>query len=235
MTGSTGGTGVTGVTGPTGATGATGQSGVCANNITPIISSVTGVLACPFVGVSFNVTITVGNPDSHDGQTLSYAVAGLGVTIVQTASPATFMITPLVSGSNTLLVIVSDGCQFVTTQYSFVTPADDACDNTTFPVVVWKGNDGNVYVKRWDGMAWVGLVGGDGPSVPGVWASNASVAMDAAGNPVVAWTGNDGKVYVKRWDGAAWVGLGGGVLAPSSGRPLLQLSWMSSAVPRSWP
>ena len=72
------------------------------------------------MGGAFNITIPVGGgTHTGPGETLSYVVAGIGATITQDGSSATFTITPLVSGTNTMLAIVSDGCQIATRQFTF--------------------------------------------------------------------------------------------------------------------
>ena len=112
--------------GPTGATGATGASGICAENIAPTIESLPGVPTTTMIGCLFDMTITVGGgAHSGSGETLSYAVVGIGATIVQsTTDSKKFTINPQVSGSNTMLAIVSDGCQIATRQFSFSVFAD---------------------------------------------------------------------------------------------------------------
>jgi hypothetical protein len=118
----------------------------------------------------------------------------------------------------------------------------DASDN---PVVAWHEYNlssaglGEIYVKRWNGSAWVGLGGSDTGS--GISASGGtgarfpSLVLDAAGNPAVAWQQGalftSDEVYYKRWNGSSWISSagsasGGGVsqTAASSGYASLALT-----------
>ena len=91
----------------------------------------------------------------------------------------------------------------------------DAAGN---PIVAWNdGTPGNleIYLKRWNGTAWVELGGsatGGGVSNTAGLSAGPSLALDSAGNPVVAWnddTPGNLEIYLKRWNGTAWVELGG--------------------------
>ncbi len=100
-----------------------------------------------------------------------------------------------------------------------------ALDPAGRPVLVWLDQSSGareVYLKGWDGSAWVSLPGADGTpagSATGAGVSdtasdtdNPTLAVDGDGNPAVAWTvvtGPSRGVRLRLYDGAAWVGLGG--------------------------
>lgn len=75
--------------------------------------------------------------------------------------------------------------------------------------------NGEIYVRRWNGTAWVELgtgsaSGGGVSNTPGV-SENPALAISANGWPIVAWkddTSGSDEIYVKRWNGSAWVELG---------------------------
>ena len=96
------------------------------------------------------------------------------------------------------------------------------------PVVAWQDFSGssyslrkNIYVRRWDGVAWVemgaGSASGEGISETAS-AEDPSIAIGPDGMPIVVWqdevnrwgTGGNDEIYVKRWDGSAWVEMGPG-------------------------
>lgn len=90
------------------------------------------------------------------------------------------------------------------------------------PVVAWTDNtagDFEVYVRRWNGSAWVEM-GGSSASGGGISdnsdASNApSIQVGPAGYPIVAWNDLSGPsenadIYVRRWNGSTWAELGSG-------------------------
>ncbi len=88
------------------------------------------------------------------------------------------------------------------------------------PVVAWSdsngGNLSEIYLRRWNGSAWVGLGGstsGGGISNTGGYSWWPSLAMDSANRPMVTWhdlsIGNS-EVYFRRWSGSAWVEMGNG-------------------------
>jgi Bacterial Ig domain len=106
-----------------------------------------------------------------------------------------------------------------------------ALDSSGNPVVAWSEwsesggtSSDHVYVKRWNGTAWV-LVGNDFlDSNNNQFAGSPSLALDPSGNPMVAWYEADGsttsnKIYVKRWDGTAWVPVGTGFKDETTNRP----------------
>ena len=88
------------------------------------------------------------------------------------------------------------------------------------PIVCWTDySSGNyeIYVKRWDGAAWVemGKSSASGGGISGsVGASyNPAIAIDRDGKPIICWedrTHGNGEIYVRRWDGSAWVEIGTG-------------------------
>jgi len=91
-----------------------------------------------------------------------------------------------------------------------------AVDAEGNPIVAWQNLQPedtleDIYVKRWDGSAWVGYADsaiGGGVSQSG-GAFTPSIAVDGSGRPVVAWLDEDvGQIYLKKWDGTAWVALG---------------------------
>lgn len=88
------------------------------------------------------------------------------------------------------------------------------------PVVAWQDTSSGInaiYVKRWNGTAWVEM--GSGSASNGGISGNAShsvspsLAMDPNGAPLVAWANNttdSRQIYVKRWNGVAWVEIDSG-------------------------
>jgi hypothetical protein len=93
--------------------------------------------------------------------------------------------------------------------------AIDPTDNN--PVVAWQEQDGvrKVYVKKWNGSAWIAL----GSALNNNTAKNAysktSMAISTTGKIYVAWEEdtyagltNLSDVFVKSWNGSAWVQLG---------------------------
>ncbi|MDZ7799401.1 MAG: Ig-like domain-containing protein [Trueperaceae bacterium] len=94
-----------------------------------------------------------------------------------------------------------------------------ALDHDEHPVVIWREDDADstppvdLYVKRWDGEAWVQLGSSlsDDPDRFGPMYGVPDIAVDGTGAPIVAWTQPvRGLGHVQRWDGTAWQGLGGG-------------------------
>jgi len=76
------------------------------------------------------------------------------------------------------------------------------------------GSAGNneVYVRQWNGSAWVALAGsasGGGISNSSVRSGRPALALNG-GLPTVAWAegGSVGEIYVRRYNGSAWVELG---------------------------
>jgi len=104
-------------------------------------------------------------------------------------------------------------------------------DGAGHPIVAWDqvgaGGATQIYVKQWDGAAWMELDGSAseyGISGPSDHSRNPWIGIDGVGHPIVAWdqvgAGGASQIYVKRWDGAAWVELNGsasdhGISGPS--------------------
>lgn len=136
-----------------------------------------------------------------------------------------------------------------------VTDPSLAIDGEGRPVVAWVANypseNEEIYVKRYDGNAWVevGAVSASGGGIssdPGN-SNHPSLALDDEGRPVVAWEnerrGNYG-IYVKRYDGNNWVAVGSGstdgvgigndtgfselpkLALDGDGRPVVMWAWM---------
>jgi len=88
------------------------------------------------------------------------------------------------------------------------------------PVVAWTDSSTGsfeIYVKRWNGSAWVemgaGSASGGGISNTAGSSAHPSLAIGSDGMPVVAWENSGSgniEVYVKRWNGSAWVEMGAG-------------------------
>ena len=88
----------------------------------------------------------------------------------------------------------------------------DAFDN---PIVVWHDYDGDIYVSRWSGSAWVkmdGAAGYDNVSNTVGGSYDAQILLNSSDYPIVVWdddtTGNH-EIYVSRWNGAQWSNMGG--------------------------
>jgi hypothetical protein len=100
-------------------------------------------------------------------------------------------------------------------------------ESTDTPIVSWQettATSKNVYVKRWDGTAWVRL-GTVVDISSSANAENPSLQIGFDNSPVVAWQ-EAGNIYVKRWDGTAWVQISGAldtVLANAASNPSLVL------------
>ena len=89
-------------------------------------------------------------------------------------------------------------------------------DNNGFPIVVWSesvyGGDGDIYLKKWNGTAWVEI----GGSATGGGISNTSgdsyspcLAIDQSGNIYVAWWDlGESEIYLKKWNGTNWTEIG---------------------------
>ncbi len=97
-----------------------------------------------------------------------------------------------------------------------------ALDAAGNPIVAWSDRrvasdwvSREIYLRRWNGSAWVELGGsasGYGISNhAGSWTAGQAiaVAVDLSGYPVVAWTHRDNatsiwRVYLRRWNGSEW-------------------------------
>ncbi len=97
-------------------------------------------------------------------------------------------------------------------------------DSASNPIVAWSestpgGTGTDIYVKRWNGTAFVGLGGSaTGAGLSGTPALSSyggaqGLAVDALDHPFVAWRevldATHSEVYLKMWDGTGWVELGG--------------------------
>ncbi|MBM4047706.1 MAG: calcium-binding protein, partial [Planctomycetes bacterium] len=92
------------------------------------------------------------------------------------------------------------------------------------PIIAWQdmdptGQDWEVYVKRWNGSAWVemgaGSASGGGISADTHESWGVKMMLGTDGNPIAVWWDKDPykpqrdtEIFVKRWDGAAWVEMG---------------------------
>jgi hypothetical protein len=93
-----------------------------------------------------------------------------------------------------------------------------AVDARGHPVVAWVENLGGhraIWLRRWDGEAWVSLAGSsEGTGISGTQAlsGSPSLALDGEGRPVVGWQeeiSGRAQIWLRRWDGAGWIDLGG--------------------------
>ena len=88
------------------------------------------------------------------------------------------------------------------------------------PIIAWEDDSsGNleIYVRRWNGSAWVEM--GSGSAAGGGVSNNAGasqkprVVIAPDNTPLIAWddaTSGDAEIYVRRWNGSAWVEMGSG-------------------------
>ncbi|MCX5859473.1 MAG: hypothetical protein NT056_06200 [Proteobacteria bacterium] len=82
----------------------------------------------------------------------------------------------------------------------------------------WSSSNPEIYVRRWDGSAWVemgaGSASGGGISNTTYESTYPSIAMGSDGNPVITWkdwvSGGSYETYVRKWNGSAWVEMGTG-------------------------
>lgn len=97
--------------------------------------------------------------------------------------------------------------------------------------VNWVGPDRNyeIYVRRWNGAAWV-EIGAGSASSGGISDNNGesrypSLAIGPDGVPVVAWDDNSAwagdnrdnyKIHLRRWDGAFWADMAGSAVGSIS-------------------
>lgn len=103
------------------------------------------------------------------------------------------------------------------------TPADSTnpslrLDGAARPVVAWlegPPGDQRVFLRQWDGMAWIELGGSataDGAGGVAADARDVSLEILPSGNPILAWsqtTATDRDIFVRYWSGISWAGLGG--------------------------
>ncbi|MBN2361722.1 MAG: hypothetical protein JXR83_19880 [Deltaproteobacteria bacterium] len=93
-----------------------------------------------------------------------------------------------------------------------------AVDSSGNPVVAWvddTSGDDEIYVKRFDGSAWVeigaGSSAGGGVSNNTGYSYNPSIALDDSGNLMVAWsdrTSGNYEIYIKRYNSIYWTVVG---------------------------
>lgn len=101
---------------------------------------------------------------------------------------------------------------------SYATGAKLALGRANLPYVSWieaLGSVQRLFVKRWNGKAWVRV--GSGIEINGSNSIyNAALAVGTDNNPVVAWaeagSGGNSDLYVKRWNGNTWNLIGTGAL-----------------------
>ena len=91
-----------------------------------------------------------------------------------------------------------------------------------------SGGNNEVYLRQWNGSAWVALAGsasGGGISNSSVRSGRPALALDA-GLPTVASAEGEwlGEIYVRRYNGSAWVELGEG---SASGGGVSDTLWQS--------
>lgn len=97
------------------------------------------------------------------------------------------------------------------------TPSIDIDRTTDYPVVAWSEErttagdclfNSDVYVKRWNGVAWQQL-GGALNVRAGSCGVHPQVRVTSAGDPIVAWWETPNHTVARQWNGAAWVSFGG--------------------------
>ena len=110
------------------------------------------------------------------------------------------------------------------------------------PYVAWEDTSGGnreIFVRRWNGTAWVevgsGSASGGGISNDSTGSRRPSLGIDATGDLFIAWENIDGTshdIFVQRWNGSAWVEMGAGS-ANGGGisNDIAQSFWPSLAVP----
>jgi Bacterial Ig-like domain/Bacterial Ig domain len=104
------------------------------------------------------------------------------------------------------------GSTYLDANTSFNPPNSSiAIDSTDSPIVTWGENDSTsskVYVKRWNGSAWIQF-GATPLNIDSTKnARNPSIAINSSDFPVVTWEESDSNhfnIYVKRWNGTSWV------------------------------
>ena len=109
------------------------------------------------------------------------------------------------------------------------------------PYVAWEdlsGGDREIFVRRWNGTAWVevgsGSATGGGISNDSAGSRRPSLGIDAAGNLFVAWENINPPthdIYVKSWNGTFWVEMGGSATSGGISNDSAQSYWPSLAVP----
>ncbi|MCX6910683.1 MAG: Ig-like domain-containing protein, partial [Verrucomicrobia bacterium] len=90
-----------------------------------------------------------------------------------------------------------------------------------YPVVAWGDatpGQSEIYVKRWDGSAWVemGAASASGGGISNTSANSyrPSLCLGPDNLPVVAWqefiSGSNYDIFIRKWNGSAWVEMGTG-------------------------
>jgi hypothetical protein len=88
-----------------------------------------------------------------------------------------------------------------------------AINSSGQPIVTWVEGDSvtdNVYVKRWNGTAWVQY----GTTLDFDLTNNVfypAIAIDSNANPIVTWceyNASSYNIYAKKWNGSSWTALG---------------------------
>ncbi|HMT21474.1 MAG TPA: sialidase family protein, partial [Promineifilum sp.] len=90
------------------------------------------------------------------------------------------------------------------------------------PAIAWgdnSGGDHEIYIRRWDGSAWVeansASAYGGGISDDYTQSTEPSLAFFPSGKPMVAWVNYSGSaeeqwdIFARRWDGASWIEMDG--------------------------
>ncbi|MCE9584882.1 MAG: hypothetical protein K8T20_20520, partial [Planctomycetes bacterium] len=181
----------------------------------------------PWIELASSGTVGIPVLPSGSNQSALLAISGAGTPIVGVASdpPAGGDILVAAFNSGTGAWSGFGGVPKVFASLVDASTINDlVCPASLNPIVVWSENVGmvaeEIYLARWNGVAWVGLGGsmtGGGISGTPLDASNeARVALDPAGNPIVAWLetepvlGATPEVYVRRYDAATdtWVNMG---------------------------
>ena len=129
-------------------------------------------------------------------------------------------------------------------------PPSLALDGEGRPVVAWEEEESGrvqVWLRRWDGAAWVELGGsasGGGVSASPARVTVPRVVIDRDGRPVVSWcddrTGS-WQLRARRWDGRAWVDFGEpfacslpSLTLGEDGRLLVAYQYEGEVFARSW-
>jgi hypothetical protein len=96
-----------------------------------------------------------------------------------------------------------------------------AINSSGQPIVTWVESDGttdNVYVKRWNGNAWVQY----GTTLDFDLTNNVfypAIAIDSNANPIVTWceyNASSYNIYAKKWNGSSWTALGASLVYDST-------------------
>jgi len=93
-----------------------------------------------------------------------------------------------------------------------------------FPIVAYQipvSPFPKVYLRKWDGNAWIGLGTSASTGIPGtVHAQTPAIAVDSIGRVIVVWDElSVDRVRVRRWNGAAWETFDDVGFAPNARQP----------------